>query len=86
MSEHLSLKWGTVKAWNLEKPESIALLQRWREGGVSMSAMAQHDTAAQKAIICELIDVVDADQIFLDWDERYVSKGEAKRYVMEYGR
>jgi hypothetical protein len=46
--------------------------------------MAQRDTPRQKEIICELIDNISADEIFLDWDGIYVSKEDAKKYVMEY--
>lgn len=87
MPERLTLKWGTLKDWDLdEKGPAFAALKRYHEGEVSLSAMAQHDTPEQKAAICDLIDALDADTVYLDWDGEYVSKEDAKRYVMEYGR
>ncbi len=46
--------------------------------------MAQNDTPEQKEIICQLIDLVPGE-IFLDWDNKDVSKEEAKKYVLNYG-
>lgn len=83
---HLTLKWGTLKAWNFSGlPEAQALLKRYDELGSSMSAMTQRDTPEQKGIICKLIDLMPGE-IYLDWDGKYVSKDEAKKYVLEYGR
>lgn len=83
---HLTLKWGTLKAWNFEGSDAAAkLLKRYGEIGSSYSAMCQHDTPEQKEIICKLIDLTPGD-IYLDWDGKYVSHEEAKKYVMEYGK
>ena len=85
MSESLSLKWGTLKAWSLKTKASMAALRKYHEAGpVSMSAMAQHDNEAQKDALCELIDVIDCETIYLDWDNKDVSKEEAKEYVRNY--
>lgn len=85
MTDHLSLKWGTLKSWSVDDNEiAMKLLKEYLELGASMSAMAQHDTAKQKEIICKIIDAVDCDKIYLDWDGEYVSKEEAKTYVMTY--
>lgn len=85
MSEdYLTLKWGTLKAWKLSSDRARELLQRYHEIGASMSAMLQNDTPEQKQIICDLIDECGADSVYLDWDGVYVSKDEAKKYVMEY--
>lgn len=84
--DHLTLKWGTLKAWNLHSEKAKELLERYYDIGSSLSAMAQHDTPEQKAIICQLIDECDAETIHLDWDGVDVSKEEAKKYVMEYGK
>ena len=84
MSEHLLLRWGTIKGWNLETEQSKAAMQRWMDAGVSLSAMAQHDTPDQKQAICALIDVLDGE-IVNDWSGETMSKDEAKKYVMEYG-
>ena len=83
---YLTLKWGTLKSWNIEgNKEAIKLLKRYVEIGSSASAMMQKDTPEQKEIICKLIDLVPGD-IYLDWDGGYVSKVDAKKYVMEYQR
>ena len=86
MSEKLTLKWGTLKAWKLESAQAKALFDKYVKLGVSYSAAIQHDTPEQKQIICELIDVADCEQIYLDWDGKYISKDEAKKYVLEYGK
>ncbi len=81
---HLTLKWGTLKAWNVEGNEAaIQLMKRYNEIGSSFSAMCQRDTPEQKEIICKLIDLMPGE-IYLSWDGKYVSKDEAKKYVLEY--
>jgi DNA-directed RNA polymerase subunit F len=83
---HLTLKWGTLKAWNFSGlHEAQALLEQYDELGRSMSAIMQHDTPEQKEIICKIIDLMPG-KIYLAWDSKYVSKSEAKRYVLEYGK
>ena len=84
--DSLTLKWGTLKAWNLHSANGQALLKRYFEIGSSASAIFQHDTPEQKALICQMIDECDADTIHLDWDGVDVSKEEAKKYVMDYGK
>jgi len=81
--DSLSLKWGTLKSWDIHSETGIALLRRYREIGCSLSAMAQRDTPEQKEIICQLIDGCAGD-IYLDWDGEYVSKEKAKEYVRNY--
>lgn len=87
MSE-LELKWGTLKGWSFPGNEkALKLLQEYEEIGSSYSAMTQKDTERQKEIICSLIDECDNPKgIYLDWDGKYVSKDEAKKYVNEYGK
>ena len=82
---HLTLKWGTLKSWNVEGVDgALELLREYDEIGSSWSAMQQKDTPRQKELICKLIDLMPCE-IYLSWDGRYVSKDEAKKYVMEYG-
>ena len=83
--DYISLKWGTLKAWDIKGESVMTLLRKYSALGVSYSAMAQHDTPEQKEILCQLIDACNAETIHLDWDEKDVSKEEAKKYVMEYG-
>ena len=82
--EYLSLKWGTLKGWNFTSEKGKELFKKYTDIGMSFGAMSQDDTPEQKQIICEIIDIMPGD-IFLDWDGIYVSKEEAKKYVMEYG-
>lgn len=85
--ESLTLKWGTLKAWNLtEGGPAFDALKRCFEGGRSVGAAMQRDTPEQKQAICDLIDALDAESVFLDWDGKYVSKDEAKAYVVGYGK
>lgn len=84
--DHITLKWGTLKSWRVNSDKGLELLKRYIDIGSSMSAMLQKDTPEQKQIICDLIDECNAPEIFLDWDDKYVSKEEAKKYVMEYVR
>lgn len=87
MTDSLTLKWGTLKAWDLKSDAARAAAQRYLETGEhSMSAMGQRDTAEQKAALCGLIDALDAETVYLDWDGKDVSKDEAKAYVMDYGQ
>lgn len=83
--DYISLKWGTLKAWKVSSEKSKGLLKEYGYLGQSLSAMAQADTPRQKEIICELIDDSGAEQIYLEWDDKFVSKDEAKAYVMGYG-
>jgi hypothetical protein len=82
--DELSLKWGTLKSWSIHSETGLALLKRYHEIGSTMSAMAQRDTPEQVDIICQLIDGCAGD-IYLDWDDKYVSKEQAKEYVRNYG-
>jgi len=80
----LTLKWGTLKSWDFSTDDKATpLFKEYSEIGSSISAMTQKDTQRQKEIICKLIDLV-YGKIYLDWDGKYVSKKEAKKYVLEY--
>jgi len=82
---HLTLKWGTLKAWNfIGLPKAQKLLERYDKLGVSASAITQHDTPEQRKIVCKIIDLMPG-KIYLAWDGKYVTKAEAKKYVLEYG-
>ena len=83
--DSLSLKWGTLKSWNIHSDKGRALLKRYHEIGSTLSAMAQNDTLEQVDIICQLIDGCAGD-IYMDWDGEYVSKEKAKEYVRNYGK
>lgn len=84
--DSISLKWGTLKSWNIHSEKGIKILQKWASFGCSFGAMTQDDTPEQKQLICDLIDACNAKTIYLEWDDKYVSKLKAKLYVMEYGK
>jgi hypothetical protein len=82
---YIELKWGTIKNWGNAAGEPLDLLRKWGSLGYSESAMLQHDTAEQKEIICQLIDLADGG-IFNEWTRRFMTAEEAKTYVRTYGR
>jgi len=84
--EMLTLKWGTLKAWDFKRQETIDAAKRYAALGWSGSAMSQPNTSAHKAALCELIDIIDADTIGNDWEGTEMTKDEAKSYVMGYGK
>lgn len=84
MSESLSLKWGTLKSWDIESEAATAAFNKWAKGGVSFSAMLQRNSDEQKQALCELIDAIDGP-ITNDWSGETLSKEDAKKYVLEYG-
>lgn len=83
--EHLTLKWGTLKSWHFESEDCLKLLEEYEAEGMSFGAMSQKDTPRQKEIICELIDKGSFKKVYLDWDGKYISKAEARKYVKTYG-
>lgn len=85
MAESLLLKWGTVKGWDNLSEKSQAIMERFFADGVCMSAAMDKPDDARRAILCELIDQLDGE-IQNDWSGEMLSKDEAKKYVLEYGR
>jgi len=81
--EYLTLKWGTLKSWSFGD-WATPLFKEYSNIGSCVSVMCQKDTPRQKEIICELIDGGKFKKVFLDWDGKYVTKKQAKKYVMEY--
>ena len=82
--DYLTLKYGTLKSWNLTSENGKNLLNKYHKLVSSASAMAQHDTDEQKQLICQMIDECGAETIYFDWDDKEVTKDEAKRYVLEF--
>ena len=80
----LTLKWGSVKGWDLGTDEAKAALKKWANYGVSMSAMAHKDKPDQKQALIDAIDFM--DEIWLDWEGKQVSREEAKEYIRNYGQ
>jgi len=84
--EHLLLKWGTLKGWNLGDNEAaIAAFNRYANEPTSLSAMGQRDTPSQKRALCDLIDAINGP-ITTDWSGDKLTKEQAKEYVMGYGQ
>lgn len=83
--EYLTLKWGTLKAWNFNSDKGKKLLQEYFEIGMSGSAILQKDTPRQKKIICELIKVGKFKTVCNDWTGEDMTKKKAIEYVMNYG-
>lgn len=53
MNERLTLKWGTLKGWDLKTDKSRESAQRYIDHGVSANgAMTQHDTPEQIQALC----------------------------------
>lgn len=86
MRNSLVLKWGTLKRWHFDGKRCQKLMEEYNEIGSSFSAMSQKDTPRQKEIICQLIDMCTESTIYLDFSDKWVSKQEAKDYVMNYGK
>ena len=78
----LTLKWGTAKAWDLETEEAKEALQKWADFGVSVSCMMQRDKPGQREALLAAIDHM--DEIYLDWEDRFVDREGAKAYLREY--
>ena len=84
--DYLTLKWGTLKAWSFHSDGAEKLFEEYSSFGRTWGAAQQKDTLRQKEIICELIDEGNFETVYLDWDGKEVTKEEAKKYVMEYGK
>lgn len=86
--DYLCLKWGTFKGWELKSESALAFTKKpeYQDLKWSMSAITQVMTDKHKQFICELIDACNCDTICLDWEGKEVSKEEAKKYIMEYGK
>ena len=86
MSDTLTLKWGTLKGWKCESDAMKSAMKAYLDAGEnSVSAMMQHDTDAQKAALCDLVDATDGE-IWNDWDGVVMTKDAAKKYILEYGK
>lgn len=84
MGEHLLLKWGTLKGWDFsENEEAQTLMEKFLEGGMSMSAAMQRNTPEQDKILCDIIDATKGE-ITNDWSGETLTKEQAKDYVINY--
>lgn len=83
--EHLLLKWGNLKGWNIQTETSRLAFNAYVDSGRNASAamaMVRLDDAEKEAL-CGLIDAIDGP-ITNDWSGEEMSKDEAKKYVREY--
>ena len=86
MAEHLLLKWGTLKGWDVTGNDAaFAAIKRYHEQPTAFGCAQQHDTADQKQALCDLIDAINGD-IRNDWTGETLTKQAAKDYVMNYGK
>ena len=83
--EQLELKWGTVKGWDNLSEASQALLAEFFKDEYYLSAMSDRPNEQRKAILCKLIDQLDG-VIVEDCSDEIMTKEDAKKYVLEYGR
>lgn len=82
--DSLTLKWGTLKSWDFHSEKCKELLKEYGSIGSCFSAMFQHDTPRQKEILCELIDNGNFKYVWNDWDNKKMTKEEAKKYIIDY--
>jgi hypothetical protein len=81
--DYVELKWGTIKGYRIEDPETFKLMEAFYKEGVSLSAAADRPDESRREILCQIIDRIDKP-VYLQWDGKYVSVDEAKKYVREY--
>jgi len=81
--DHILLKWGTLKSWELKSEKGRELLKEYFALGSNESAIMQKDKMEQKQLICGMIDECDGI-IEEDWGGKYLTKKEAKEYVLSY--
>ena len=84
-ADEITLKWGTLKGWDVKSDEMKTLLKKYIDLVASISCMAQKDTYEQKQILIDLVSLPDM-KIYLDWDGKYVPKNEAIDYLENYGK
>jgi len=83
--DYVTLKWGTLKSWNIQNPETWAIMEKYFELGTHMSAMAQRDPDEQEELLCQVIESI-GEPVYLEWDGEYVSVEKAKEYIRNYGK
>lgn len=79
--DSLSLKWGQVKFAFLNSKAALEASQKLDE----IRYADTQSPEVTKLALCDLIDSLQADTVYLEWEERHASKEEAKAYVMGYG-
>lgn len=84
---HLLLKWGTIKGWDFGdgQPKVQELMQEYFKDGFYLSCAMDKPDEARKKILCQIIDEFKGT-IQNDWTGKKMTKKQAKKYVMEYGK
>lgn len=82
--EAITLKWGTLKAWDVRSEASQKLVDEFFKDGVCMSAMMDRPGPERRQVLCRLIEQLDGT-VFNDWEDKFMTKQEAIKYVTEYG-
>jgi len=82
--DSITLKWGTLKGWDIESDEASKALQKYADFGMSMWCATQHDTPEQKQALIDALFLMDEIWL-LDWEGKQVNAEEAKEYILNYG-
>jgi hypothetical protein len=82
--DYISLKWGTLKYWDLKTEKARAFLSDYLERNPKVNV--QDGSEKTKQFVCDLIDACNAKKICLEWEAIDVSKTKAKKYVMEWSQ
>lgn len=83
----LWLKWGTLKGWEGLEEDSPSLpptLRFFELTSESISVMTDRHDDESRAALCALIDCWEGE--IGDWTGETLTKDQAKKYVMEYGK
>jgi hypothetical protein len=75
----LYLKFGAWKGYDGEMSAEISELHD------KLQSFEDIDEQKEKEILCEIIEKHDG-KIWNWWDNKYISKKEAKKYVLNYGK
>jgi hypothetical protein len=79
--DSLSLKWGQVKFASINSRAARQAFQKLDE----VKCADMQNPEKEKLALCDVIDSLHADTVYLEWDAKHVSKEEAKAYVMGHG-
>ena len=84
--DYLTLKFGWLKSWRLTDQRTPALAKELVNLAASYRRKFIYPTQKERMILCKIIDAAKIKKVFLDWDGIYVSKSEAKKYILNYGK
>jgi len=80
----ITLRFGTVKTWLLDGKEARDALQKWADHGINIGIVSHKDTPEQQQDLLNALEFM--DKIWLDWHEVEVTKEEARKYILDYGK